>query len=104
MATTIQTPHHSTRRITTRTHGMLDYAFGLVLMASSWFLPFGEATDARIAFALGLATLAYSAMTDYEFAAIRILPFSVHLFLDILVGIMLLGAPLHFQSRGLAAI
>ena len=66
-----------TRPISTRTHGVIDYAFSATLMT----LPFAlgwRGRAANLAFGAGLATLATSLMTNYELGAVKMLPMKAH--------------------------
>jgi hypothetical protein len=76
----------------TSVHGVADYIFGLSLVALPIVLGWPE--NARLYFmAAGLFTIVYSAITDYEFGVYRYLRIRFHLFLDVIVGILLLLTP-----------
>ena len=77
-----------------RVHGILDYVVGLVLI----FLPrlFGFQTggyEEKIPVILGVAALAYSLITRYEWGLFKVLPFKLHLTLDFLSGVLLASSP-----------
>lgn len=78
-------------------HGLLDYFFGISLVASPWLLGFdrnGSATAIAVIF--GVVLLLYSLLTNYECGVIRVIPFRIHLFIDWLVGLFLFTAPWFF--------
>jgi hypothetical protein len=80
------------RFVPTSVHGVADYVVGLLLVAFPIFLRWPE--TARLCFmAMGLFTIFYSAVTDYEFGVYRYLRIRFHLFLDAIVGILLLLSP-----------
>jgi len=80
--------------INTKTHGVLDYIMGLILIASPWLFGFADGTAAQwVPIILGAAALVYSLMTDYELGATRIIPMKTHLTLDIMSGILLAVSP-----------
>lgn len=82
------------RIIPTRVHGFIDYAMGLLLIASPWL--FGFATggiEQWVPVALGLAMIGLSLMTDYELSAARLIPMPVHLGIDIASGLLLAASP-----------
>jgi hypothetical protein len=80
--------------ISTRVHGVLDYAVGLGLMAAPRVLGFQDAPRAaRVPVALGASALAYSLLTDYELGALRVLPMPAHLLLDAMNGLFLAASP-----------
>jgi hypothetical protein len=75
-------------------HGILDYLVGVLLIAAPWMLGFADSTAATyVPVALGMAALIYSVLTDYELGVIRLIPFSVHLVLDIASGLLLASSP-----------
>ena len=80
-------------RLPTRTHGVLDYAVGALMIALPFVLRFGPGPQTWIFVALGAAALVYSAFTDYELGVVRRLPMPVHLWLDGLGGVLLAASP-----------
>lgn len=81
-----------------RTHGVLDYVVGLVLIFSPMLFGFnGGGAEERIPVILGIAALVYSLFTNYELGLVKILPFRVHLTLDVMSGILLALSPWLFQ-------
>ena len=77
--------------IGTRAHGMLDYIVGAFLAASPWLLGFySKGPETWIPFALGISTILYSLLTDYELGIIKKISMSLHLTLD-LMGAVFLG-------------
>jgi hypothetical protein len=82
------------RFISTRTHGVLDYGTGLLLIVLPYLLGFADGTAAQwIPQILGVGAIAYSLFTDYELGAVRAMPMRVHLFLDIASGLLLAASP-----------
>ena len=81
------------QKISTRTHGILDYLTAGTLYALPRALGWGEdATKLLTQAACG--TLCYSLLTRYELGAIRVLPMKGHLTLDAASGALLCAAPL----------
>jgi hypothetical protein len=92
-------------RISRRMHGVLDYVFAVLLIASPWIFGFShQAVDTRIAVIFGAGMALYSCMTNYEMGLIRMVPFPMHLFLDALGGFALLFAWVHFATWGVPGI
>jgi len=92
-----------THTISRKAHGIMDYVFSALIIASPWLFGFtNEAINLRIAVFLGGAMAAYSFCTEYELGVFRSLPFSANLFLDMLVGVFLGSAFMHISmgSRG----
>lgn len=82
----------------TRTHGVLDYASVVFLLAlprvAGWSRPVTHLLTGS-----ALATLVYSLCTRYELGAIKLLPMPAHLALDGASGaILCLAAALHKQE------
>jgi general stress protein CsbA len=82
------------RFIPTRTHGVIDYAMGALLIVVPYILGFADGTAAQwIPQVLGAALIGASLLTDYELGVVRMIPMPVHLFLDITAGILLAASP-----------
>lgn len=80
-----------------RAHGALDYIVGILLIAAPKLFGFDGGIEAQIPFYLGIATIVYSLLTDYELGLIKVLPFRAHLTLDVLSGLFLAASPWLFQ-------
>ena len=88
--------------IDTRTHGILDYATGALLLAAPYL--FGFATggiEQWLPQLLGAMTIAMSLFTDYELSISRAIPLRVHLGMDMLSGALLAVSPWLFGFAGL---
>lgn len=82
------------RFIPTRVHGALDYLMGIVLIASPWIFDFSDGgAKMWIPIILGAGMIAYSLVTDYELGAVRALPMSTHLVLDMASAALLAASP-----------
>lgn len=82
------------RVISTRTHGVLDYLTGLLLIAAPYLLGFADGTAAQyVPQILGVLLLGASLLTDYELGVMRMIPMSVHLTMDIAMGVLLAASP-----------
>ncbi len=77
--------------ISTRVHGVLDYATAGLLLTAPRALGWGSRTRRLLATA-GIGATAYSLLTEYELGAVRKLPMPVHLNLDAASGLRLLLA------------
>lgn len=84
--------------IPTRVHGILDYLVGIVLIAAPWMLGFAEGgAETIVPVVLGAGLILYSLFTDYELGAVRVIPMSTHLVLDVIGGILLAISPWLFN-------
>lgn len=80
--------------ISTKTHGVLDYLVGILLIASPWIFGFAENETAKwIPVVLGISALFYSLLTDYEFGMSKTISMRAHLALDTVSGIFLAASP-----------
>lgn len=82
------------RVLSTRAHGVLDYAVGVLLVALPWLLGFARGgAETWIPVVLGLSVLVYSAFTDYELGVVRRIQMPVHLWIDAGSGVFLAVSP-----------
>jgi len=85
------------RFLPTRLHGVIDYVWGLALVASPWLLGYADVSAAKwVAVVFGVGAILYSLATDYELGLLRLLPMPLHLGLDGLAGFILAITPLGF--------
>jgi hypothetical protein len=85
------------RFLPTRVHGVIDYLWGIALMASPWLFGFADVAAATwVAIVFGAGAILYSAFTAYELGFVKILPMSMHLILDGLGGAVLATSPFLF--------
>lgn len=93
----------SPRFITKSIHAYLDYPVALGLMAMPFL--FGLGSGNGLAFWLsivtGIAALILTLLTDHHLGVFRVLPYSVHLTVDGLVGITFITAPLLLGFTGI---
>src|SRR4051794_16143563 len=88
--------------ISRRTHGILDYVVGLLLILSPKIFGFDTGgIESRLPVILGIAAIVYSLVTNYELGFLKFLPFRVHLALDVISGLLLATSPwtFHFADR-----
>lgn len=82
------------RFISTRTHGVLDYVVGALLIVVPYILGFADGTAAQwVPQVLGLVAIGGALMTDYELGLMRVIPMPVHLGIDIASGALLALSP-----------
>jgi hypothetical protein len=84
--------------ISRKVHGYLDYIVAVLLISAPWIFNFymGGA-ETWVPVILGISTIIYSLMTDYELGAIKIIPMNVHLIIDAIAGILLIASPWIFN-------
>ena len=80
--------------ISTRTHGVLDYVVGALLIVVPYILGFADGTAAQwVPQLLGLVAIGGAMLTDYELGVMRVIPMPVHLMIDIGSGALLALSP-----------
>ena len=88
--------------ISLRTHSILDYGVAALLVVSPWIFGFATVDAARSVFVTaGLSLLTYSLITDYRYSVAKIVPVGVHMFMDVVLGILVMIAPAVFSYRDL---
>ncbi len=84
------------KMIPTTIHTGMDYAVGLLLIASPWLFGFADESTAAtwIAVLVGVAMLGASMVTDYEGGLLaRLIPMRTHLMADAGLGLLLAVSP-----------
>ncbi len=85
------------RFIEARTHGIVDYLMGILLIVAPWLLGFADGGAAQwVPVILGLGTIVYSICTDYELGMARMISVKTHLGIDLVAEIFLAASPLDF--------
>jgi hypothetical protein len=80
--------------ISTRVHGIIDYASGLLFIAMPWILNLNKLGNESFTFiGAGFFTLFISILTRYEYGILKRIPMSTHLFLDTLTALFLIVSP-----------
>ncbi|CUI01425.1 SPW repeat domain-containing protein [Leisingera aquaemixtae] len=91
-------------RFVTRTiHAYLDYPVAAALMGLPFLLGLGESNPLALwlSVATGIAAFVLTLLTDHHLGLIRVLPYKLHLAVDLIVGITFLAAPFLFGFAGL---
>lgn len=80
--------------ITTRTHGVIDYVVGILLILAPFILGFAHGgPEMWVPILLGAGTILYSMFTAYELGVVGSIPMRGHLTLDLCSGILLAVSP-----------
>lgn len=80
--------------ISTRTHGIIDYMTGTLLIAAPYVLGFATGgIEQWLPMVLGAATIIMSLMTDYELSMVKKIPLRIHLGVDMASGALLAVSP-----------
>lgn len=80
--------------ISSRVHGILDYAEGALLIIAPYLLGFANGGPEQwVAQIVGVLTILTSLVTRYELSLAKLVPFRMHLGLDMLMGVVLIASP-----------
>ena len=96
----------SVRFVTRSIHAYLDYPVAFALMGLPFVLGLGQSNPMALwlSVATGVAAFVLTVLTDHHLGIWRVLPYKVHLAVDLLVGVVFLAAPSLFGFSGLDAI
>lgn len=82
------------RFISTKVHGVIDYLWSIVLLASPWLFGFANGgAETWVPVILGIGGIVYAVVTNYELGLVKVLPMPVHLMIDLAMGVFLLLSP-----------
>ncbi len=93
------------RFVTQNVHAYLDYPVAVSLMVAPFVLSLGSSHPLAIWLAVGTGVAAFvlTLLTDHKLGVFRVLPYSAHLAVDFLVGVVFLLAPSALGFSGLDA-
>lgn len=93
------------RFVTRHIHAWLDYPVALSLIVLPFVLGLGVSNSlaAIVAPLVGVAALILTVLTDHETGLIRVLPYKLHLAVDLAVGLVFLALPWAAGFQGLDA-
>lgn len=91
--------------VTKTIHSWLDYPVAALLIILPFALVLGESNPAALwlSVATGIAALILTIFTDHQTGLIRVVPYRVHMAVDLVVGLSFLAAPFVFGFAGLDA-
>jgi hypothetical protein len=91
--------------MTKSVHAYLDYPVALGLIAMPTLLGLGATNPLAfwLSVVVGFGALIVTLLTDHQFGLFRVLPFKVHLAVDLLAGHTFLAAPFVLGFSGLEA-
>lgn len=93
------------RFITKKIHAFLDYPVALVLVITPFLLGLGSSNSLALwlSVSTGVAAFILTLLTDHQLGVYRVLPYSFHLAVDALVGVVFLLAPTVLGFAGIDA-
>ena len=96
----------SIRFLSPTVHGIFDYLAALALIAAPFVLGLGKISPLVywLSVIAGVVLILYSLLTNYSYSLAKIIPFKVHLVLDLIAGIVFVAAPFVLGLVGLAKL
>lgn len=80
--------------VSSKVHGILDYTVSLLFIASPWLFDFARGgAETWIPVIVGAGSILMSLFTDYELGAMRRVPLTTHLTVDLGTGLFLALSP-----------
>jgi hypothetical protein len=80
--------------INTRTHGIIDYLTGALLVVAPYLLGFATGgIEQWLPQILGAMIIVMSLLTNYELSLAKVIPLKVHLAVDVAGGVLLAASP-----------
>lgn len=78
--------------LSSKTHGYLDYITGFFFLVAPTIFPLSE-TGTLLAYALAVVHLLITILTSYSLGLIKLIPFQLHGYIELVVSIFLIVAP-----------
>ncbi len=93
------------RFVTKTIHAWLDYPVALALITLPFLLGLGTSNPLALTISpvVGVAALLLTVFTDHHLGVIRVLPYKLHLAVDLAVGVLFLILPFALGFSGLDA-
>ncbi len=93
------------RFVTRKMHAFLDYPVALSLIVLPFVLQLGSSNPLALWLAVGtgVAAFALTLLTDHELGVFRVLPYSLHVAVDLAVGVLFVLAPSILSLTGIDA-
>ncbi|MCF6371021.1 SPW repeat domain-containing protein [Rhizobium halophilum] len=80
--------------IDTKTHGIIDYVTGALLIIAPYLLGFANGgVQQWLPQVVGAMIVVMSLLTNYELSAAKVIPLKAHLAVDALGGVLLAASP-----------
>ena len=82
------------RFLPTAVHGLIDYAAGILMIASPWLFHFAfGGWETWVPVTLGIVSIVYALLTDYELGVVPLISMPTHLVIDYIIGLAFLVSP-----------
>lgn len=86
-------------------HGVIDYVAAIALITSPYILKLGDSSSPAtlLSVGTGLAVILVSILTKYRYSIFKVIPFDLHLAIDLAVATAFIAIPFLFGLKGLDA-
>jgi hypothetical protein len=84
-------------------HGAIEYAAGVLLIASSFLFGFKSGAAVAVSIVAGILVLVIAASTEGASSLVNSIPISVHVLLDYALAAVLIASPFLFSFTGESA-
>jgi hypothetical protein len=74
-------------------HGVFEYAVGVLLIVAPFLFGYDDTSATAASVVLGLALLAFTAMSDLPTGLVRSISLGVHVLADVILAILLVALP-----------
>jgi len=93
------------RFVTKTIHAWLDYPVAFSLITLPFLLGLGESNPLALTVSplVGLAAFLLTVFTDHQLGLVRVLPYKLHMAVDLAVGVLFLSLPFALGFHGLDA-
>lgn len=93
------------RFVTKTIHAWLDYPVALALIVLPFLLGLGDSNSLALVISpiAGVAAFLLTVLTDHHLGLVRVLPYKLHLAVDLAVGLVFLAIPFVLGFSGLDA-
>ncbi|WPU96974.1 hypothetical protein SNE25_15745 [Mucilaginibacter sabulilitoris] len=93
------------RFISPGSHGIIDYVGSIALIACPFILKLGDSPAIKwVSIGTGLAGIAISILTKYEYSIFKVIPFDLHLAINLAAATAFVAIPFTFDLKGLDAM
>ena len=86
-------------------HGIIDYLAAIALITGPFILNLGDSAPASIWLSIGtgIAVILVSILTKYKYSLFKVIPFDLHLAIDLAAATAFVAIPYLFSLTGLNA-
>jgi hypothetical protein len=93
------------RFISPGSHGIIDYVASIALIACPFILKLGDSPATKwLSIGTGISGIALSILTKYKYSIFKVIPFDLHLAINLAAATTFVAIPFAFNLKGLDAV